>query len=445
MIRYNKSTLSRILLLLALLLNFSCEFVPTEGDRGFKRTAETKPEKKVALVVGNAGYATGRLKNAVNDANEMGKLLASLGFETTVKTDVDKAGLDKAIADFGIAINTSDVALFYYAGHGVQVEHENYLVPVNTDFNAIYEVKDRCVGVYNVLEQMESAGNRCNIIILDACRDNPSKFTRSGTRGLAISNHPRGSIIVYATAPGATASDNIKGKNGLFTSQLLKNISIPGLTIEEIVKNTARAVSATSNGNQVPWYSSSLDGDFYFIPGDGNDPVPAEEKPSRPKAVVNNTQTKTGTAAAGSGKPTRDFGTLNNKGNELWLTKDGVETRILYSTDIGSKFKIGSASFLHDTSLIVGYYYFKPVSYYEENYYYSIFVSDCVDQRKLYAFSVNVAVKNLTILKDHLIRFNVTYQNTSSGMLEQFKLSGDGLYELKFDRYYYIESLRKIN
>lgn len=448
--RYYTSTLSRIFLLLTLFMNYSCEFVPTETDRGFKRTAESATDRKVALVVGNSDYATGRLRNAVNDADAMGKLLASLGFETTVKTNVSKAGLDKAIADFGNAIKTSDVALFYYAGHGVQVENENFLVPVNTDFNAIYEVKDRCVGVYNVLEQMESAGNRCNIIILDACRDNPNKFTRSASKGLAISNHPKGSIIVYATAPGATASDNVKGKNGLFTSQLLKNIPIQGLTIEEIVKNTARAVSAASKGNQVPWYSSSLDGDFYFIPGDGNVPLAVEEKPSRTKAVVENTQTKTNSGASGSSKRNRDFGTLENTGKELWLIKDGVRNRLIYTNDFNSAFKIGSAAFLRDTSLIIGYYHFQSSSYYgiiemSRTDHYTIFVMNDQDDRKLFAFSGNVAVKNLTILKDNLIRFNVNYQNTNSGMLEQFKLNGDGLYELKFDKYYYIESLRKIN
>ena len=170
----------------------------------------------------------------------------------------------RAIRSFGEEINKGAVGLFYYAGHGIQVDGENYLVPVSAEVYTEAEVEDECLKVSSVLRQMESAGNRLNIIILDACRDNPfGRSFRSSNTGLAKMDAPTGSILAYATAPGSIAIDGT-GSNGLYTSILLKHMMTPNLVIEKIFKRVRIDVVNASGKRQTPWESSSLMGDFYF-------------------------------------------------------------------------------------------------------------------------------------------------------------------------------------
>lgn len=239
-------------------------------------------QQRTALVIGNTHYSFNTLVNPENDASDIARTLKSLGFEVDRRLDITRQEMRRAIRAFGDRIRKNGgVGLFYYAGHGIQINGENYLVPLATDVLHEDEVPDECVPVSSVLRKMESANNRLNIIILDACRDNPFKRSfRSGSRGLARMDAPAGSILAYATSPGSSAQDG-RGRNGLYTEALLENIHVPGLSLEQLFKRMRIAVVERSGGRQVPWESSSLMGDFFF--------KPYPEKPQVQKAPVEKT------------------------------------------------------------------------------------------------------------------------------------------------------------
>jgi len=221
-------------------------------------------ESRIALIIGNGEYKTSPLANPVNDANDMATALKKCNFKVMKSINATRQEMRRSIRKFGEEINKGAVGLFYYAGHGIQVDGENYLVPVNAEVYTEAEVEDECLKVSSVLRQMESAGNRLNIIILDACRDNPfGRSFRSSNMGLAKMDAPTGSILAYSTAPGSIAADGV-GRNGLYTSNLLKYMIEPNLPIERVFKKIRIAVVKASNGKQIPWESSSLMGDFYF-------------------------------------------------------------------------------------------------------------------------------------------------------------------------------------
>jgi hypothetical protein len=227
----------------------------------------TSVNQRVALVIGNSDYDAGPLLNPENDAKAMASALRKTGFEVLEYINLaSPAEMKRAIRDFGRKIQNGGVGLFYYAGHGIQVGGKNYLIPTKAQIFAEEEVEYEGVDVGFVMSQMEIARNRMNIIILDACRNNP--FARSwrsaGGGGLAFIDAPAGTLIAYSTAPGKVASDGT-GANGLYTEELLKQIQHPGLKIEDVFKNVRVEVLQRSNNMQTPWESSSLVGDFYFI------------------------------------------------------------------------------------------------------------------------------------------------------------------------------------
>lgn len=227
-----------------------------------------KNEKKTALIIGNGSYKSGPLKNAVNDALDMAATLGAKGFKVILRQDASRSEMREAIREFGHEINQGGVGLFYYSGHGLQVDGENYLIPIDADIELKAEVAEECVSASTVLKVMEYSNNRINVIILDACRNNPFRsFSRSNEKGISRMDPPQGakqgSIIAFATAPGAVASDG-ETRNGLYTSKLLKYIRIPGLTLEEVFKRARIDVLNESDGHQTPWENNSLTGDFYF-------------------------------------------------------------------------------------------------------------------------------------------------------------------------------------
>jgi len=227
-----------------------------------------QPQKKLALVIGNSNYYTGLLSNPVNDARSMTGVLQKLGFRVYTYEDLGNTRIKKVIDDFGSILKGVDVALFYYAGHGIQAKGYNYLIPVDADLKSEEQVEYDCVRADRILALMENSGTKVNIIILDACRNNPFErsWTRSPTaKGLALMSAPRGSLIAYATAPGSTASDG-SGKNGLYTSALLESIQIPDITITQMFQNVRNIVVQRSREQQTPWESTSLTADFYFNP-----------------------------------------------------------------------------------------------------------------------------------------------------------------------------------
>ena len=224
-------------------------------------------EKRVALIVGNDSYvAVNRLANAVNDAKAMDQALKQAGFETILKTDVTRRDLYRAIDEFAgkIGGDPDTVGLFYYAGHGVQADGSNYLIPVDADIAVESDLKAEAVEAQEVLSVMAEAHNRMNVVILDACRDNPLPKGRSAVRGLARMDAPSGTFIAYAAAPGQVAEDGAKGGNGVFTGELVKAMVEPGVPIEQVFKKVIAGVSTDTAGRQVPWTEASLQGDFYF-------------------------------------------------------------------------------------------------------------------------------------------------------------------------------------
>ncbi len=223
------------------------------------------PDQKIALVIGNSDYNTGPLLNPVNDARSMADALREVDFEVMEYLNMETmSDMKRAIRDFGKKIQNGGVGLVYYAGHGVQVGGRNYLMPTHAEIYAEEEVEYEAVDVGFVIAQMEIARNRMNIVILDACRNNPfARSWRSASDGLATVIAPTGTLIAYATAPGSVASDGT-GDNGLYTEELLKQINQKGKKIEDVFKSVRAAVVEKSSGQQTPWESSSLVGDFYF-------------------------------------------------------------------------------------------------------------------------------------------------------------------------------------
>lgn len=235
------------------------------GIAPFSRAADTASDPRVALVIGNATYKSSPLKNPVNDARAISRALGELGFEVMLKENLSQQALMAAMREFGGRLKqTGGVGLFYYAGHGMQVKGANYLIPVDADIGSEDEVRYLSVDANQVLDKMEEAGNRLNIVILDACRDNPfSRSFRSKQSGLAQMDAPSGMLVAFATAPGAVAYDG-EGVNGVYTKHLLRNLTIPGLPIELVLKRVREGVSTETGQKQIPWESSSLLGDFYF-------------------------------------------------------------------------------------------------------------------------------------------------------------------------------------
>lgn len=220
-------------------------------------------ENRIALVIGNADYADAPLLNPVNDARAMAEKLAALGFEVVASVNASKADMEQAIADFSARLHPNAVALAYFSGHGVQVDGTNFLIPVDATISTRAEIWLRAIDLTVLLRQME-ARSRLSIVILDACRNNPFLGTR-GSRGLAQMQAPTGSLIAYATAPGKVASDG-EGEHGLYTGELLAAMDQPGLLVEQVFKEVRQRVTSLSGGQQVPWESSSLVGDFRFVP-----------------------------------------------------------------------------------------------------------------------------------------------------------------------------------
>jgi hypothetical protein len=232
-------------------------------------TPGANPTQRVALVIGNSAYKEGPLANPVNDARAIAKALQESGFDVTTLENADKAAMGTALRAFGAKLRGGGTGLFYYAGHGMQIKGSNYLIPVGANIENEDEVAYSAVDAQAVLDKMEAAGNVANIMILDACRNNPfARSTRGGPQGLAQMDAPVGTLVAYATSPGRVASDGA-GANGLYTQHLLAAIRQPGIKAEEVFKQVRSNVRRDSQGKQITWESTSMEGDFYFRGGPG--------------------------------------------------------------------------------------------------------------------------------------------------------------------------------
>ena len=224
-------------------------------------------EPRYALVMGNSAYNHGPLKNPVNDARAMAKALSAAGFNVRLLEDGSQAAMQRVVRLWGDDLAKGGVGLFYYAGHGMQVKGKNYLVPVNAEIDREDEIEFNALDVNQVLAKMDSAKNALNIVILDACRNNPfARSFRVAATGLAQMDAPTGTFIAFATSPGSTASDGT-GQNGVYTAHLLREMKVPGLQIEHMFKQVRNGVMKDTHGQQIPWESSSMRGDFAFMPG----------------------------------------------------------------------------------------------------------------------------------------------------------------------------------
>lgn len=265
-------------------------------------------EKRVALVIGNAAYKeTAKLANPVNDANEIASALKASGFEVILGVDVDKREFDTRVRNFAHLMEDADVAIFFYAGHGLQVAGRNYLIPVDASLQNERDLDFDAQSLDFILKQMElNRADKTSIVFLDACRDNPfsQNLARSmGTRstaigkGLAQVDTGVGTFIAYSTQPGNVALDG-KGKNSPFTSALAKHAATPGRDLTSVMIDVRKDVLAATAGKQVPWDHSALTGAFYFHPtaaqrsataspaGDTGAPVTAARDPDETANIV---------------------------------------------------------------------------------------------------------------------------------------------------------------
>ncbi len=227
-------------------------------------------EQRVALVIGNSAYKDAPLRNPVNDATDIAATLRSLGFTVMLHTNADTRQMRSAMRAFAQNLKRGGVGLFYFAGHGVQSRNgRNYLIPVGADIKEEFELEDEAVDANRVLAGMEEAGNRVNIVILDACRNNPfARGWRSSTNGLAQMSAPAGSFVGFATSPGSVAADGT-GRNGIYTRHLLESLKQGDTDIDRVFTRVTAGVAKETGNKQVPWKSSSLTGEFYFRPPSG--------------------------------------------------------------------------------------------------------------------------------------------------------------------------------
>jgi hypothetical protein len=222
--------------------------------------------RRIALVVGNANYKVRPLKNPRNDADDVSRSLKATGFEVIDLRDATLPQMRTAVRQFGDRLINNDVGLVYYSGHGVEVKGRNYFIPVNADIQREDEIADQVLDVSLILEKMSTAGKGVNILIVDACRDDPfGRSFRSSSRGLAQMDAPRGTIIAYATSPGKVASDgDARERNSPYTKHLIKAMQSPNKPIEQVFKEVRRAVQDETKNQQTPWENTSLSGDFFF-------------------------------------------------------------------------------------------------------------------------------------------------------------------------------------
>jgi hypothetical protein len=246
-----------------------------------------RPERRVALVIGNGKYVNApALDNPPSDAGAIAQVLRELHFEVIDGYDLDVEAMDARITEFARRISDADAALFFFAGHGLQVNGENYLVPIDAKLDHEGQLRRQTFRLQDELNMM-SGRSAVSIVLLDCCRDNPymrslagggPNRTRGGmARGLAEVGVDEGSFIAFATGPGSVAKDG-DGEHSPFTEALLKHIAAPGQSLADIMTDVASAVTAATDRQQVPWYHSSLQKRFYFIPA-GAPAAPVKAKP----------------------------------------------------------------------------------------------------------------------------------------------------------------------
>ena len=242
-------------------------------------------ETRVALIIGNSDYKSAPLENPANDASDLANALEKRGFVVLVRENVGERGLKEAVDVFAKHLKKGGIGLFFFAGHGIQLKDQNFLIPVDIGFDSEADITYKSVSAEYVLSRMAEAGNRVNVVILDACRNNPYQASgRTSSKGLGVMNVGRaekGTFIAYATSPGSTAADG-KGRNGLYTKNLLRALEAGDTDIDKVFGRVRTGVVRETGGAQVPWTSSSVIGNFYF---DAAEDLATMQRPVKPLPV----------------------------------------------------------------------------------------------------------------------------------------------------------------
>jgi carboxyl-terminal processing protease len=239
--------------------------------------ATAPTERKLALVIGNGNYRNGPLKNPVADAKAVADSLRALGFDVLLRTDAGLADMLEAMRQFSVRAADAAVRLVFFAGHGLQSRGRNYLLPVDADIKGEDEVAGRSADVGELIDRLSRVQHGINIVILDACRNNPFsggeivtadgrrlKFRGLAPKGLAAIDAPAGTMVAFSTSPGGVALDNAKEEHSLYTKHLIDHMKTPGLPVELLFKQVRVNVARDTQRMQVPWESSSLTGEFCF-------------------------------------------------------------------------------------------------------------------------------------------------------------------------------------
>jgi formylglycine-generating enzyme required for sulfatase activity len=246
------------------LILISLLFVLTTFADSNRGIGVTDKSNRIALVIGNSNYKDAPLTNPKNDSIDIAAMLKRTGFEVELLLDANQETMDDAISNFGNKLRGGGVGLFYFAGHGVQIEGKNYLIPIGADITRQRHVKYRTINVDEVLIEMGEARNGFNMLILDACRNNPlPRSFRSSKKGLSEISPPKGTLVTFATSPGDVASDG-PGRNSPFAKNFLIYGEEKGLHVETMFRKVSAGVQSETDGNQIPWRQSSFTGDFYF-------------------------------------------------------------------------------------------------------------------------------------------------------------------------------------
>lgn len=257
---------------------FSNSVIAKDNTKGYKVVEDNDniiTGNKTALVIGNAKYKfVSPLTNPPNDAEDIAKALKKLGFKVILKVNISNQEMENSVEEFRKELTSrKGIGLFYYSGHGMQVDGDNYLIPVDADLKIKSDIKYKTLNLGLVLDNMKESGSIMNLVILDACRDNPFRGFRSTSSGLANINAPTGSLIAYSTSPGSVAEDG-DGRNGTYTEKLLKYMNVKGLKVEDVFKKVRQDVVEKTGRKQTPWENTSITGDFYFYPDDNPNPKP---------------------------------------------------------------------------------------------------------------------------------------------------------------------------
>ena len=313
---------------------------------------------KVALVLGNSKYKEAPLKNPANDAKAIGEALKASGFDVTLMMDGGKAAMAAAVQAYVQKLAaTKSVGLFYYAGHGIQLAWKNYMLPVDADVDTIGDVQKQAVEVNSLMEGLTKAGNPMNVIILDACRDNPfGNLKGVDHKGLSQMDAPTHTLLAYATSPGNVASDG-DGANGLYTENLLRELKVPEAKVEDVFKRVRLGVRVKSKGAQIPWESTSLEEDFWFLPPKELKKLSDDEKDRRFREELAQWEKIQASAAPAPleeylhRNPNGQFSELAQFQLDRVLAKQG-EKKIEIASAVGNPYTKGSAA--ADTRYKVG-------------------------------------------------------------------------------------------